>query len=293
MENYHFIKGYKDDENYRNSFNELAQQIFGINFEQWYQDGYWTERYQPFSYLDDGKVIANVSVNILDLVINGEEKRALQIGTVMTHPDYRNRGLSANLMNKVLEKYEGKYDIIYLFANHSVLDFYPKFGFKAVDEHQFTMDFTGSKSSGEEGRQLSGSNKNDLQFIYNFVSERVPVSHIFGTSNAAELVMFYCVFAFSEDIYYLEKEDVIVLCEQEEDQLHLFDVISKGDIDFEGILNKVAGEGTNKIVFHFTPDEKKLPLIKEKYHGSEVLYVKATDELVLPKYFKHPLTSQA
>jgi GNAT superfamily N-acetyltransferase len=38
---------------------------------------------------------------------DNEEKVALQIGTVMTLPDYRNKGLSAFLMNKVLETFEG------------------------------------------------------------------------------------------------------------------------------------------------------------------------------------------
>ncbi|WP_430541067.1 hypothetical protein [Sporosarcina thermotolerans] len=30
----------------------------------------------------------------------------------MTHPDYRNRGLSKSLMNKVLEEYEHTYDFV-------------------------------------------------------------------------------------------------------------------------------------------------------------------------------------
>jgi predicted GNAT family N-acyltransferase len=47
---------------------------------------------------------------------------------VTTHPDYRGKGLSARLVNKVLEEYENKYDYMYLFANESVLDFHLKFG---------------------------------------------------------------------------------------------------------------------------------------------------------------------
>ncbi|MFS0871054.1 GNAT family N-acetyltransferase [Paenibacillus xylanilyticus] len=63
----------------------------------------WGERYIPFSFVDGDQVIANASVNIHELIIHGEKKKAIQIGTVMTHPDYRGKGFSTRLMNKILE----------------------------------------------------------------------------------------------------------------------------------------------------------------------------------------------
>lgn len=47
MEKLLFVKDYKDNEYLRNSFNQLASNTFGIEFESWYQHGYWTEKYQP------------------------------------------------------------------------------------------------------------------------------------------------------------------------------------------------------------------------------------------------------
>lgn len=40
MSNYQFIKDYKDNEQYRLSFNNLAKTIFELDFELWYQQGY-------------------------------------------------------------------------------------------------------------------------------------------------------------------------------------------------------------------------------------------------------------
>ena len=74
MNELNYMKDYKNDENLRKSFNELATMVFGINFEDWYQKGFWNNRYIPFSYIDGDKVVANVSVNVLNLVINGEKK---------------------------------------------------------------------------------------------------------------------------------------------------------------------------------------------------------------------------
>lgn len=61
----------------------------------------------------------------------------------MMHPDYRNQGLSGKLMNHIIEVYEQEYNFIYLFANESVLDFYPKFGFEKVQESSFSLKFSG------------------------------------------------------------------------------------------------------------------------------------------------------
>ncbi|GIO00553.1 hypothetical protein J5TS2_12210 [Brevibacillus halotolerans] len=57
----------------------------------------------------------------------------------MTHPDYRNKGLSGKLMHYIIDKYEKECDFIYLFANETVLDFYPKFGFEKLQESSFYL----------------------------------------------------------------------------------------------------------------------------------------------------------
>ncbi|WP_246092792.1 GNAT family N-acetyltransferase [Terrilactibacillus laevilacticus] len=288
-----YIKDYKNEENLRKSYNELATMVFGINFEDWYQKGFWSNRYIPFSYIDGGKVVANVSVNVLDLIIKGEKKRALQIGTVMTHPDYRNRGLSASLMNKVLDEYKDNYDFMYLFANQSVLNFYPKFGFKLVNEYQFSMDFLSGNSDRTGIRKLNGNNAEDINFIYKFATERVPVSEHFGTGNAQGILMFYCLYVFYNDIYYLEQEDVIVICKKEDKQMDIFDILSKKEIDIDEILTKITCEDTKKIVFHYTPDYKGIHTKSDIFNGSEVLFVRTNGYNHFPLQIKHPLTSQA
>lgn len=80
---YEIIKNYRDNEQLRHSFNELAMKTFDIDFEDWYQNGYWTDRYNPHSIVIDGKVVANVSVNttvfeidtlVIDMVISDREQ---------------------------------------------------------------------------------------------------------------------------------------------------------------------------------------------------------------------------
>lgn len=288
-----FLKDYKNNEILRKSYCELANNIFGINFEEYYEKGFWSNRYIPFSYIYEDTVIANVSVNVLDLVIEGEKKKALQIGTVMTHPSYRNQGLSAALMNKVFEEYDGTYDFMYLFANKSVLDFYPKFGFKQANEYLYSMDFSLNETLNANIRKLDVTNRKDRQFIYEFVSKRVPVSQIFSTENTQGIFMYYCLNVFPHDIYYLEHEDMIVVFQKEQEQIHLFDIVSKKEIEIKHILTRIADDSTRKVVFHYTPDYDNIQTNSSIFNGNEVLFVKSASRNDFPLHIKHPIMAQA
>jgi len=293
MTEFNIYKDYKHNDELRRSFNELATTVFGINFEKWYQKGYWNDRYIPYSYVDKGKVIANVSVNLLDFIVDGERKRAIQIGTVMTHPDYRNRGLSAKLMNHVLAEYENQYDIMYLFANQTVLDFYPKFGFQRASEAQFSIEYTPSNPNVTGLKKLDGSNKNNLDFIYKMASERVPVSNKFGTINTEGISMFYSIYVFPDDTYYVEDEDAIVIFTSEDEQVDIFDIISRKEINLGNILSKITNTNTKKIIFHYTPDYPGIQTQSENFNGDDVLFVKTNGNNTFPNQVKHPITSKA
>ena len=95
------LHGYRSDKQLRDSFNRLAEQTFGLNFEGWYQNGFWGGNYDPHSVVIDGEVVSNVSVNRTDLVFGGKRYRILQLGTVMTAPEYRGRGLNRAIMEYI------------------------------------------------------------------------------------------------------------------------------------------------------------------------------------------------
>lgn len=148
METMTVIKNYRENDELRHSFNELAKKTFWIDFEDWYQSGYWTDRYNPYSIVLDGKVVANVSVNQTNFVVNGESKHYIQLGTVMTEEAYRNRGLIRRIMEEIDKDYADKIDGIYLFANNEVLSFYPKFGFRTAKQYEYVKEVSGLEASG-------------------------------------------------------------------------------------------------------------------------------------------------
>ena len=251
-----FIKDYKKDDKLRKSFNKLAIATFGqgIDFEPWYQAGYWNDKYICYSYISNSEVIANVSVNELTIVVTGVPKQVLQIGTVMTHSDYRRQGLSMKLFDKVFEDYEGKVEYIYLFGNDSAKPLYIKCGFEPSKETEFksAADVFDNKTINKV--KLDINKEKDLNLLKKLSIGRTPISNKFGITNDEHLIMFYCSKFMGHTLYYLEEFDAIVSYEIEDECLNLYEVITHKKIDLGSIIEGLIETSVESIVYHFTPD---------------------------------------
>lgn len=105
---YTYSTNVKNNDILRKSFNELTEKTFYFNFESWFHNGFWGNDYIPCSLIDGEKVVANVSVNLMDFQLDGIKKHYIQIGTVMTDEAYRGQGLNRYLMEKVITEYKEK-----------------------------------------------------------------------------------------------------------------------------------------------------------------------------------------
>ena len=113
-----FICDYMRDDAKRHALSALAQRTFGIDFEAWVKDGYFEGDYIPYSLIEDGRLLSNVSVNRMQFVQNGAARTYIQLGTVMTDAAHRRRGLARRLMERVLCDWEGRCDGVYLHSIH-------------------------------------------------------------------------------------------------------------------------------------------------------------------------------
>ncbi|EAE9390156.1 GNAT family N-acetyltransferase [Listeria monocytogenes] len=290
--NYEMISDYKDNKMYRDSFNKLAESTFDINFEEWFRSGFWNDKYVCYSYIDNNEVISNVSINKMNLIYQGENYSALQIGTVMTHPNYRGQGLAKNLLNHVIAKYEDQYDFLYLFANDTVLDFYPKFGFERIEESSFTVDACNLKKKASKLKKLNPDNKTDFQLISRIVSERAPLSNILDVKESEDLLMFYVLIALKNELYYLEELDVIVLMEQEGTDLYVLDILSTKKLDVVEVLSYLSTKKIETIHLLFTPEKSKYIDAAYIIETKDMLFVRP-NVLTSENYFLFPATSHA
>lgn len=243
------VKNYRNDDLLRRSFNELAKQVFGIDFEPWYQNGYWTDNYQPYSIVDANRVVANVSVNRTNMIYDGKKMHLIQLGTVMTAPEYRRHGLIRTIMNEIEKDFASEADGWYLWANDTVLDFYPKFGFVKSNEYHYCKEVNNLEEA-----SVKQINLNDIMQLREMESivENPAVNFRFQTVDNSGLTMFYLAGFMQEQIYYDEKIRAYIVAEIENENLFIYGVYSKKIVDLNQIIS-AFGKNIRRVTLGFTP----------------------------------------
>ncbi|EFQ2719464.1 GNAT family N-acetyltransferase, partial [Listeria monocytogenes] len=207
-------------------------------------------------------------------------------------PNYRGQGLAKNLLNHVIAKYEDQYDFLYLFANDTVLDFYPKFGFERIEESSFTVDACNLKKKASKLKKLNPDNKTDFQLISRIVSKRAPLSNILDVKESEDLLMFYVLIALKNELYYLEELDVIILMEQEGTDLYVLDILSTKKLDVVEVLSYLSTKKIETIHLLFTPEKSKYIDAAYIIETEDMLFVRP-NVLTSENYFLFPATSHA
>lgn len=259
-----FVKNYRDNDKFRSSFNELAGKTFGLNFEDWYQNRYWTHKYNPYSMIENGKVIANVSVNLCDYLWKGKRWKFIQLGTVMTDEEYRNRGLIRQLMGEIDKDYSEIVDGIFLFANDEVLDFYPKFGFQRSGEYEYVKNVMNTQECSIE--KVAMKSKEQWDMLEKRINNCAAYS-AFEPVGYSELFMFYITKFMQDTVYYCKDQDAYVIAEIEESQLILHGVFARQECNLDKII-AAFGKEIKKVRLTFAPIKKE---------GYEVLPYRAED----------------
>ena len=260
------VKNYKHDPDLREAFYEFTPQaLWGINFKPWAEKGYWDSlSYDGYALMENGKMVANVSYTIMKMKIDHQLRTLLQIGTVGTLEEYRNKGYSRQLLEEILKDWEGKVDWIFLFANENVLSFYPKFGFERVENGVFTLQFP------ERKRKEGPSLKKILfpeqeEWFWQKVKTRLPVSAKFGSLDGHEIMMLYISLGYSEYVWYEETTDSIVIMEEKEGTLHLYDWIFQKEHDVHTLLAHIPFKEGTQCVVHFMNDQvEELGVLNEE-----------------------------
>jgi GNAT superfamily N-acetyltransferase len=170
-EEYRFIPNAIRHASSRESFFALARKVFGLDFTLWFQSGFYDGSYMPYTLFDADKAVSSVGIVVNNFKWLNEPKKYVQISTVATDPDYRKRGLNRWLMETALAEWKDKCDGIYLYANDSVVDFYPRFGFVQAFEYRYRMPV--AKRDGAY-RKLSLSDKNDVELLIKKLMNRTP-----------------------------------------------------------------------------------------------------------------------
>lgn len=283
------IKDYRNNDTLRKSFNNLAKTTFDIDFEDWYQNGYWGDKYNPYSVVIDNKVVANVSVNKIDMEIDGVIKYYIQLGTVMTDEACRNQGLIRKIMAQIDEDYADA-DGFFLFANDSVVEFYPKFGFMKSNEYEYSRKVS---NDGEcQLEKVIMDNVEAWKQLENVMNNNIFKGK-FDMVNNNELIMFYVTKFMQENVYYHRDTDTFVIAEIDDQCLFIHDVFSSKLVELDRVI-KLFGKDIQKVTLGFVPNEVNEYEIAELHEEDCTFFVRGKEMEILEKMkLRMPILSHA
>lgn len=263
---YEIRRNYRSDKGLRDSFNALAEKTFGLNFEGWYQNGFWGDNYNPHSIVIDGEVVANVSLNRTDLMIDGQRKRIYQLGTVMTEESYRNRGLIRAIMEEI-DRATADADGVYLFANDEVVEFYPKFGFRKGTEFQYSKAVTQTGTC--RMKNMPMENAEQWAKLDQAMAENVCCFGCEMVENPG-LIFFYVSQFMQEAVWYCEDLDAWVIAEIEDGKLLLHNAFSGREISLDDVIAAFGGE-VSAVSLGFAPEGSE-GWIAEEFHEEDCTF---------------------
>lgn len=243
------LKSYRHDAALRASFNALAEKTFGLNFEGWYQNGFWGDNYTPYSIMKDGKIVANVSLNRTDMVIGGERRTLYQLGTVMTDPAYRNRGYIRAIMAEIDRDLAGA--DVYLFGSDSVLEFYPKFGFVKGQEFIWEKDVRQTGACSMQRVMMDGQAG---WAKLRAAMDKSAVQSACWMADNPELIFFYVSQFMQDCAYYCEALDCWAIAEMEDGALTLHQVFAPEAVSLDAVIAVFGAEVTH-VTLGFAPLE--------------------------------------
>lgn len=262
-----FISDYMRDEKSRHMLNELTQKVFGFDFEGWVISGGFEGDYIPFSFVEDGKMISNVSANRMKFMQNGTVKNYIQIGTVMTDEDHRKQGLAAKLISRVIEEYGSCCDGFYLFGNLNALGFYEKMGFGITNQYRYFIKDEYCKTGKELTRfRPIAEMGEEMKQRYIALVRNAKMHSSFEQLNKYGLQMFYT--GGFDNVFYADDIDCFVVLDEEDctvlQSVHCKDKASLSDVIRR--LDLVNG----KCRLGYTPLAEDLDLCtSELYDGSD------------------------
>lgn len=263
--------------------NERVRQVFGFSFQDWFDKGQWTEQYEVYSIIEDGRMRACVGLYKTDLVIQGKTVRTHQIGAVTTAPDCRMQGCQCAIFEHIFTRYP---DVpAFLHANDTVTRFYPRLGFRRVWEGQPMLEARIDNPVEPLKLHLGDS------ALERALDRRGPLSAVLDAAGTRTVQVFHQLTDYGDANYFLPELGVVVIAKQDGDTLFLADVLSEEPISFELLRGALPFQGVRRVEFGFCPDLLGVQPEWETIRGDdEALFVRG--DWALPTSFRMPVTSR-
>jgi predicted N-acetyltransferase YhbS len=241
------------DSAWHDRFFDFVASIFGgRTFFDWGARGGWADGYNVFAIVLDDQIVATVGRTDMRFVINGDARNGYQLGAVATHPDHRNRGLARQLMNKVLSDLDGADHPVILFANSSVLDFYPRFGFRRLAQNRF-IGHADLRPAGTLAPRLDLARPTDRAWLADHCARASAIGRGFAARDYYPPLLFHLI-SQPRMAFRLDRFEAVAITQQEGERLLIEDLLATRPFSLSDALPHVCAQPVRTVEFGFHPE---------------------------------------
>jgi predicted N-acetyltransferase YhbS len=231
-----------------------VQEIFRPNhWRVWRDRGGWTTDYEVFALLDGDQIVSTVGRSRMQLVNNGHAVAGYQLGAVGTLPHYRGRGLARRLMDEIVGELDHPDQPIILYANDSVVGFYPRFGFRRVAQKQSVAEVSIAPTKMSAAR-FDPDDVAQRSKLRNLFGRAMPIRGPLSAANYCSIALWH-LSANSIKAFWLPEFDALIAASSENERLIIHDVIAARPFELSGALSQLIDRRVTKIEFCFDTED--------------------------------------
>ena len=183
------------------ALDRLGWDTFRLKLRAWYETGCWQEGTRALTLFREREAVSSLFASSMELSWQGRQIPAVQIGGVMTAPPFRGQGCSRRLMEQVLALYPKQF--VFLYANDTVREFYPRFGFEECPEYERQMPI--ASRPGKLRRIDPRQERALLEELYRAGNPWAALS----LREYPEVFLFNCFHGWAEDLWLWEEAGVL------------------------------------------------------------------------------------
>jgi len=243
------------DTDWHDPFFAAVEAIFGCGktFRRWAEMGGWNESYEVFALRNDRQLVSIIGAMEMHFLFGGVEHAGVQCGAVGTLPEFRLAGLSRHLMNRVLVEYSAPEKPVILFANDTVLDFYPRFGFRPVAQKRFVLARSLEPAT-RPMRRLDLANRADKALLADYCTRALPIDAHFAARDYFPIMLWNLLHS-PRQVVLIDDLAAVLVISQVDRWLIVHDVYAPSVLDLNHALASAIDAPVEGIEFCFDPGE--------------------------------------
>ncbi len=234
------------------AFMESVFRAAGSNFKPWADRGGWRPGYEILAIERDGQILSTVGRQRMRLVVNGQGRDGYQLGGVASRPDQRGRGLSRRVLTWVLSEADAQNLPVILFANKSVLDFYPRFGFRRVFQKRFTA--AGTIAPGvHPAPTIDIEAATDRARVETLCARAGILGETFSARDYYPALLFHLIYR-PRPVYWFDECEAALIASVEGERLVLHELLAARPFDLAAALPRLISHPVGELEFRFSPE---------------------------------------